>query len=314
MTSKRSFSILSIFYLWALVWIAAACSNQESTLAPGLTQTASPDLSAGEAEPTAGEALPDLTPTPLSPSATAEPLAARVNGEGIPLAVYEAELTRVQAYSGTGLATYETEEVLDELIDQVLLAQAAGEAGYLVDDERLETRIQELGLSDQALVEWMQANGYTQEGFRQTMKLAIAAAWMRDQIIIEVPTSAEQVHARQILLYNSTEAEAAYAQLEAGTDFGTLAAEYDPITSGELGWFPRGYLNVTELDEVLFSLEPGAYSVVIRTSLGYHLVQVLEREDSHPLTADARRVLQVQKLAQWLETRRNRSEILILLP
>lgn len=314
MTSKRSFSILSIFYLWALVWISAACSNQESTLAPGLTQTASPALTAGEAEPTAGETLPDLTPTPLSPSATAEPLAARVNGEGIPLAVYEAELTRVQAYSGTGLATYETEEVLDELIAQVLLAQAAGEAGYLVDDERLETRIQELGLSDQALVEWMQANGYTQESFRQTMKLAIAAAWMRDQIIIEVPTSAEQVHARQILLYNSTEAEAAYAQLEAGTDFGTLAAEYDPITSGELGWFPRGYLNVTELDEVLFSLEPGAYSAVIHTSLGYHLVQVLEREDSHPLTADARRVLQVQKLAQWLETRRNRSEILILLP
>jgi parvulin-like peptidyl-prolyl isomerase len=137
---------------------------------------------------------------------------------------------------------------------------------------------------------------------------------MRDTIIAQVPETAEQVNARQILLYNSTEAEAAYARLEAGEAFETLAAEYDPLTKGSLGWFPRGYLNVAELDEVVFSLEPGDYSPVIQTPLGYHIVQLLERNPERPLTADARRVLQTQALSQWLQSRRGRSEIIILVP
>lgn len=273
------------------------------------TVTSSPAVESGTIEFTATQA-----PTILDPSGTPVALAARVNGEGIPLSTYQAELNRFKANSGTGLATYPDEKVLDDLISQVLLAQSARDSGFLVDAALLETHIQELGLSEQALQDWIDSNGYTKDGFRQAMELSIAAAWMRDQIIFEVPETAEQVHARQILLYNSTEAEAIYAQLENGTEFGTLASEVDPVTQGMLGWFPRGYLTVTELDDIVFGLETGAYSPVIETSLGYHIVQVLERSQNHPLTADALRALQGQALTQWLEHRRNSSEIIILLP
>lgn len=286
------------------------CSNEQVLPSSVPSQTAATEL------PEADFPEPSITPTPLplEQSSTPAPLAAQVNGEGILLDEYEAELSRLQGKSGTGLATYDGEKILEDLIDQVLLAQAAVEAGFVADDAMVQTRIQELGLSDQALSEWMTAYGYSEDDLHRVMKRAISATWMRDQIITEVPSTADQVHARQILLYNSGEAEAVYAQLEAGTDFGTLAVEYDSITSGDLGWFPRNYLNVSELDEVLFTLEIGAYSPIIQTPLGYHILQVLERDPNHPLTADARRTLQVQTLRQWLEDQRNQSAIIMLLP
>ena len=114
----------------------------------------------------------------------------------------------------------------------------------------------------------------------------------RDEIIATVPSTTEQIHARQILLYNSDEANRIYDQLQAGTEFVTLVNQFEPITSGDLGWFPRGYLLVPELDPIIFDLEPGAYSPVIQTELGYHIVHVIEKDAQRPLTADARQVLQ----------------------
>jgi parvulin-like peptidyl-prolyl isomerase len=227
---------------------------------------------------------------------------------------YQAELARFQAVSGTGLATYGEEVVIQDMIDQVLLAQAARESGFDVDQALLEERIDQLGLSQQELEAWKSMHGYSQEGFLRAMRWAVASAWMRDQITAQVPETADQVHARQILLYNSSEAENVYAQLEAGTEFGTLATEYDPLTKGDLGWFPPGYLLVRELDEVLFDLEPGEYSGIIQTMLGYHIVQVLERDPNYPLSADTRRALQLKALEAWLEARREESQIEILLP
>ena len=292
--------------------IMTACSSAAETSLP--SSTVPGGAATQTKDPGALEETASTTPTLTEPTVTQVPLAARVNGEGIPLAFYESELARFRANSGTGLATYDENKVLQDLIDQVMLAQAAWEAGFLVDEALVEARIQELGLSEPQLKEWMAANGYTPEDFRQAMKWSLAAAWMRDEIIAQVPETADQVHARQILLYNSTEAETAYARLEAGAKFETLAAEFDPVTQGSLGWFPRGYLNVTELDEIVFGLELGAYSPVIQTPLGYHIVQLLERNPERPLTADARRTLQAQALTQWLQTRRSRIEIIILVP
>jgi peptidyl-prolyl cis-trans isomerase C len=304
------FKAARLFSTFLMILIAAACSGGEvpaSVVPTGTNPVKTP-------EATFQENQTSLTPTALTITETTAPLAATVNGEAILLEDYEVELVLAQDIVGTGLATIEAGVVLEDMIDQVLLAQAAESAGFSVDDDIVQKRIQELGLSDQALRDWMMTYGYSEDGFRRVLERSIAAAWMRDQVISEVPETVEQVHARQILLYNLAEAETVFAQLESGTEFGTLSAEYEPLTKGELGWFPRGYLTVPELDEVLFSLEPGSYSPIIQTSLGFHIVQVLERDSNHPLTADARRVVQLQILDQWLEARRNESDIILFVP
>ncbi len=51
----------------------------------------------------------------------------------------------------------------------------------------------------------MQNNQHTPESLRQSLRLAAEAAWQRDQIIAQVPDTAEQVRARQIFtIYQAT--------------------------------------------------------------------------------------------------------------
>ena len=292
-----------VFLILVAAVVLAGCSRE--TPAP----SASP--------PPTTSIMASSTPTQSQPSPTPAPLAATVNGEAILLSDYQAELSRYQADVGTELATEDQQRVLNELIDQLLLAQAAAEAGFVVDETILQERyaglVSQLG-SDQALRDWMDANAYTEESFRRALARSVAAAWMRDQIAAEVPTALEQVHIRQILLYNSEEADRVIAQLQSGEDFADLAALNDPAAGGDLGWVPRGYLLDAKLDEAAFSLQPGEFSAVIQTSAGYHILQVLEREPLLPLEFDARLALQRRAVQDWLVARRGQSQIQVFTP
>ncbi|MEN8173519.1 MAG: peptidylprolyl isomerase, partial [Chloroflexota bacterium] len=220
-----------------------------------------------------------------------------------------AEVKRYELAVGTELAT-ENSIVLDYLIDQLLLSQAAA-AAFTVDEAVLGEHLEALNLSEEALNAWKAAYQYSETEFEQALSTAIAAAWMRDQILAEVPTTAEQVHARQILVYTLEEAEKVYADLESGTSFETLASQYAPITLGDLGWFPRDYLTVPELDDIIFNLAPNEYSTIIETRLGYHIVQVLEHDQKAKLSPAAQRLIESQTVTAWLNQQRAISEITI---
>jgi peptidyl-prolyl cis-trans isomerase C len=71
---------------------------------------------------------------------------------------------------------------------------------------------------------------------------------------------------------------------------------------------------VPELDEIVFALEPGEHSDVIETALGFHIVQVIERDDERPLSPDAYRMMQAETLARWLQEQRQQSEIKLYVP
>jgi parvulin-like peptidyl-prolyl isomerase len=240
-----------------------------------------------------------------------------VNGEVLPLAEYQAELARYQAATGAELATGEAERVLQALIDRELLAQAAYAAGFALTPEQLQERIRSLEASmggAQALQAWMALNGYTLESFARQLEREAAAAWMRDEIAAQTPTTTEQVHARQILLYNAEEAAVALARLQAGENFAALAGEFDPTTGGELGWMPRGWLFDAALEEAAFALQPGEFSAVVQTGAGYHILQVVEREAGRLLTPQARLAWQQRALADWLAAQRAESDIRLLAP
>jgi peptidyl-prolyl cis-trans isomerase C len=120
----------------------------------------------------------------------------------------------------------------------------------------------------------------------------------------------EQIHVRQILTYNETDATYALTQLKNGTDFDELAALYDPITLGELGWVPRGYLLDANADDAVFALQPGAYSDVISTEAGFHIFKALERE-KHVLSPDALLNVQGQAVQDWIAAERANSDIVL---
>jgi peptidyl-prolyl cis-trans isomerase C len=306
-SNQQSKSILFLVFLAAAL-VLGGCRSPRPVDLPSLdtpTPTQSSEIETEE---------PTLTPD--LPTATPVPLAAVVNGEVITLEEYQLELAR---YKDARIeAGPEGEQrLLDEMIDQLLFVQAAREAGYQLTDGDLDQRIARLAAEvggEQAFEEWLIRNGYSESGFREALAKSVAAAWQRDRIIETLPLTIAQVRARQILLYNGDQANQVLAQLQSGTDFARLAARYDPVTGGELGWFPQGYLPHKQIEEAAFSLQPGEISSVIETSVGYHLIQVVERQDERPLDDHVRLVLQSTLLEEWLEARRAQSDIHRMLP
>jgi peptidyl-prolyl cis-trans isomerase C len=260
--------------------------------------------------------LPTFTPVP--PTATPPPSVASVDGEYITAAEFQAELARYEsAQIALGVTVSEEEAnkaVLEDLIAQVLLAQAAREANFNLTESDLKSRVTALAESiggAEALSAWQSAHGYDDASFQIALKRSIEAAWMRDKIIANVPASVEQIHVRQILTYNEQNARAALAELKAGADFDELAALYDSITFGELGWVPRGYLLDAKADEVVFALQVGAYSDVIATDAGFHIFKAIERGE-HPLAPDALLTVQELALKNWVAEQRAKSDIILV--
>ena len=261
------------------------------------------------------------TTTPAPPTPTPEPLAANVNGEGIPLAFFEQETLRFEyskTDSGIDLATlgqYRS-EVLESMIDLVLLAQGARANGYDVEeteiDERLNRMIESAGSWEDFQL-WMEFNGYTQDTIRTALTLEIEAAWMVAFISDQIGDAADQVRSRHIVVASEAEAETLRSQLLDGAEFNALAWQYSLDAStrpagGDLGWFPRGFLLWPEVEAAAFSLQPGEISMVVKSEIGYHIIETIEREN-RLLAYSVRQALCERALESWLSTERATADI-----
>jgi len=248
-------------------------------------------------------------------------MAARVNGDGILLSEYEAEIKRYRAGVEQLGEVFDParaqQDVLDDLFAQTLFAQAADADGYVLDEASLQSKmdeyIQALG-GQEDLDAWMAENFYDPESFRSAAARNLAVIWARNKLLDQVPETAEQVHARQILVDDENEAIGIQRQLEVGTSFKDLAFQYDTLTGGELGWFPRGYLLQPDVEAAAFALEPGQYSAVIPTSYGFHIIEIIEKDSQRALSHDALLIVQRQALEGWLAAQIENSSIEVLLP
>jgi peptidyl-prolyl cis-trans isomerase C len=244
-----------------------------------------------------------------------------VNGRIISLAGYAAELERYlaaqEALGKSPTGEQAKEAVLGSLVDRDLLAQAAEKAGFTLSAADLKARLDNLANQlggEQALADWESAHNYTQDSFLLNLKEEAAAAWQRDQIASQVPAATEQIHARQILVQDQASAQKVQERLNSGMKFATLALKYDPVTGGDLGWFPQGYLEDPQVEAAAFALQPGEVSQVIQTASGYHFLEVVERDPQRALNTDQRLVLQGKALQKWLEDTRGSSQIQVLIP
>jgi parvulin-like peptidyl-prolyl isomerase len=144
----------------------------------------------------------------------------------------------------------------------------------------------------------------TAEEYREQVRRNLIAQRVQMQLPGNVPETAEHVHARHILVATQAEAEAILAQLRLGADFATLAQTYSLDVStrgrgGDLGFFPRGLLLAPELEEAAFALAPAEISDVVHTELlGYHILQVLERQE-RAIDAQDLELIRANQIRQW---------------
>jgi parvulin-like peptidyl-prolyl isomerase len=308
---------------WLLAWVVGLF------LAGGLVGCRStegpPTLSLVTPPPPTSE-QPTVVPTPTF----SEPLAALVNGEPIFLDDYLVQVMQAEQAlisQGTDPSAAEGQQalaearrrVLDAMIEQVIILQAAGREGILVSDEAVDGAVQQSIADAGGEVQfqaWLQANGLTADDYHQALHAQLVAQALFQQVTRDVPTVAEQVHARHIALITEEEARQVLERLRSGEDFANLAQRFsqDATTrdnGGDLGFFPRDLLLSPEIEEVAFSLAPQQIGDVVRTQFGqYHIVQVLEREENRPLPEDVLHRLYENAFEGWLSEQLAASEVL----
>lgn len=316
------YRILLLAGLLSGLFLVTACQDNAATTesAPNATVTGAavtaPQVMASTATAVPPTPAPTNTPEPTpTPSA---PLAALVNGQPIYLADYEQELARyeqAQAALGVDPATIEgyQDQVLDALVERELIRQAADAEGVAITDEALDTRLADLraAAGDPAsFAAWLEANGYTEESFREALRLELLTGEMVARVTAGVPTTSEQVRARYIQLDDAALADEVRNRAAAGDDFAFLAQQnsVDRVTGelgGDLGFFGQGALLVPELEAAAFALQPGEISDVIAVANAdgtttYYIVQVTERDPNRELSADGRYRLLEAAFAEWV--------------
>jgi foldase protein PrsA len=300
------------------------------------TPTNAPASVSSPALPAQQTAVPTstLAPTTGVPANASPPpanAAALVNNQPVPLAEYEAQVALAvsalgqqqnfdpQTTEGQAALLQLRRQILDSMIDQALIEQAAARAGVVVSMEKVEAEMSRL-IGDDAIQfdDWLKANDMTRESFKVQLQRQLLSAAFQEYIVGSLPPEVEQVHARHILVMSETEAMDVLVRLRAGESFATLAEEYsqDRATKdqgGDLGFFPRGIMPA-EIELVAFALDPGQVSGIVKSDFGYHIIEVLEKDPKKAVSEEMLTAWRQNEFIGWLEEQRATANIQYLVP
>ena len=245
--------------------------------------------------------------------ASDEAIVATVNTVSISENRYKREVLRYEAaLEKSALASVKIEkqsfDVLEQLILSKLIGQAAREQGLTVTEQQLDEAYaasMSVRGGQAGFDRWLKENIYTHVEFLTYLEEQLLATKIQELVLNNVGIYAEQVNARHIVVATREQAEDLRSKIVAGADFATLAVAHSldrstSVNGGDLGWFPRGLLTTPELEAAVFELEPGAYARIVETSLGFHLVEVTERDLQRELSPQAALAVRKAAVDSWL--------------
>ncbi len=163
------------------------------------------------------------------------------------------------------------QQVLDELIDQRLLALDALRRSLDQDDE---TRRRLSAARERIL-----GNVLVEQHLRETVNEASIRRMYDEQSgLID---RGDEILARHILLATEQEAINVIKDLEAGKDFASLARELSKDTGtqergGDLGYFTKDMLD-SAFTDIIFATPIGTRAKPFKTQYGWHVVEVQKR-------------------------------------
>lgn len=259
---------------------------------------------------------PDPAPTP---SPTVTPYVATVNGTPIPRPLFERRLEvqkaliqgfDLESEQGRAIEAQLAVDTLNQMIDTLILKQAAAAVGITVTPDEIEGRLnapasgEAWGLMQSALA----SQSVDPEYYRMLIEQQILSEKLMDVVVTNVPTATEQVRLRRIAVETEEEAKAVQAELQAGRDFAEVAQarSLDPESrarGGDVGFYPRGII-APEVEQVAFSLPVGGASEPLKTPLGYEIIQVAERALNRPVAPEYQRLIRERRFTEWLKQER----------
>lgn len=163
--------------------------------------------------------------------------------------------------------------VLDQMISEKLLIQEAKNMGLEEDNDVLE---QIKKITEQILVQGLIEREILDKINVNDVEVLVYYEQNKDSF-----TEKEQFHLYNILLETEEEAQDVLEQLKAGKDFSEIAIEKSTGPSaaqgGDLGYLSRGSI-IPEIEDVVFALELGKLSEIIKTDFGFHILKITEKK------------------------------------
>jgi len=145
---------------------------------------------------------------------------------------------------------------------------------------------------------------FSAEQFREIFRSRLLYDKVLAEVTKDIVPEEDFVWARHILVATEEEAAIVAAELEAGKDWTALAAQFSTDDSnkdqgGDLGWFNKTAM-VTEFSDAAFALtEVGEISKPVKSTFGFHIIQLLGRE-TRPASSDTLEQLKQDKFTEWL--------------
>ncbi len=233
-----------------------------------------------------GEAAKPATGAPA-----AKPVSvATVNGEAISSETLDVFVEAVTGKKVAEIPADQKSQMLDQLINMVLAAQAATKDG-LQNDPAVKARV--WLLSQQMLA---------QAGTEKYLKAhPVSESEVKAEYDAQVAHMPMEYKARHILVETKEKADEIIKQLKGGADFAKLAAQdsKDPSgkSGGELGWFSLQTM-VKPFADAVAALKKGEITPQpVQTQYGWHVIQLEDTRTPTPPEFDSVKQ-QVEQLAQ----------------
>jgi parvulin-like peptidyl-prolyl isomerase len=163
-------------------------------------------------------------------------------------------------------------------------------------------------------VDQFKTYGISEQTLRSVYEIQVLRKKMMDDQEKDVQATESQVLARHILVDTEAQAKAVEELLKQGVDFAEVARKYSKDTGsgqngGELGWAPASNY-VPEFANAVSTLPIGQISEPVKTQFGYHIIQVIAREDL-PLSADQLTQKKQTAFDEWLKSIHDSADITI---
>ncbi len=147
---------------------------------------------------------------------------------------------------------------------------------------------------------------------RKYIRAVLLRQKLTEAIGSEVPTSQDEVWARQIVVADQATANTVETRLKNGEDFGKVASEVSTDTTsktngGDLGWVLKGTMD-SKVETAVWALKVGETSQPIQGSTSWYVVQVIGHE-VRPLTADQLSTARSSAFTTWLNSQTSAADV-----
>ena len=249
--------------------------------------------------------------------------------------------------------------LLNRMIDNVLMEQESRKTGIAVRNEEVTAAINDIqkqrNFSQDEFRKNLERDGITMDALRkdvwnQLMRMKLIRRDIKSRVAVtdeeigeyyskhrEDYEGKESVRIKQILLLLPKErdpavkeklradAEAIHKRLMNGEPFEQLSAKYsqgpEAAAGGDVGYIERGMIH-SEVEDAAFSLPLNQISGVIESSVGFHIIQVIDRRGAglkaiESVRDEIREKIDREKMdkkyGEWIEELRKKSHIEIKL-